>query len=74
MREMYPLTIILDRYGGTYSGGKYTAWNKYFHEIDERVDGDDVSCCEFFYKNKNYGKGETIEEAIADLENKIKFL
>lgn len=23
----YPLTIIADRYNGTYSGGRFTAWN-----------------------------------------------
>lgn len=68
---IYPLTIILDRYNGIYSGGKFTAWNKDFDQIDERVNGDDVSCNDFFSDNDEYGRGDTIEEAISDLSRKL---
>ena len=33
MNEIYPLTIINDRYAGTYSGGIFTAWNMDYYEI-----------------------------------------
>lgn len=30
---VYPLTILRDRYGGTYSGGAYLAWNRHYDDI-----------------------------------------
>lgn len=42
--DTYPLTIKSDRYGGVYSGGKYTAWPYDEADIPDEVDMDDVSC------------------------------
>lgn len=29
LNKIYPLTIVRDRYSGTYSGGSWLAYNKY---------------------------------------------
>ena len=75
-KDIYPLTIIKDRYCGTYSGGIYTAWNKDFDEISEAVSADDVSCAKYFDTCREvgivYGRGDTIEEAVDDLIKKMK--
>lgn len=41
--DIYPLTIICDRYSGTYSGGEYLAFNLDFDEIPQEVLGDDTT-------------------------------
>ena len=71
---MYPVTIIKDRYRGTYSGGNWTAWNRDFYEVPEEVGGDDVECCNFWYECKEIvGKGDTPAEAYADLIRRTKW-
>ena len=76
MPDIYPLTIVCDRYIGTYSGGVYTAWNHYVDEIPLEIEGDDVECYSFWWGDepKKYmvGKGETIVEAVADLAHKMR--
>lgn len=71
VEDIYPLTVIMDRYCGTYSGGLYTAWNMDYSEISEAVTGDDVSCSLFFELCRDrgiiYGKGRTMELAVIDL-------
>ena len=71
--EIYPLTIISDRYSGAYSGGNYTAWGIPSDEIPLAVDGDDVDCHAFWLENKiPVGKGRTVSEALVDLYTKLK--
>lgn len=71
--EIYPLTIIADRYNGAYSGGSYTAWNLYPHDVPGCVYGDDCECHRFWLKNEIVcGKGNTVSEALADLYIKLK--
>jgi len=72
MNDVYPLTIIKDRYSGTYSGGEYTAWNLDFDEIPKEINYDDVTCQHFWINNKIFvGKGKNPKEAT---ENLIKLL
>ena len=67
MSDIYPLVIIKDRYNGTYSGGKWTAWNLSY--VPSKIDSDDIECADFFSKNTIvYGRGETPQEAIDDLK------
>lgn len=69
-KEIYPLTIICDRYSGTYSGGEYLAFNLDFSEIPTEILCDDVTCMEFWdYNSDKYiiGKGSCIDEAIDNL-------
>lgn len=73
IESIYPLTITSDRYTGTYSGGKFTAWNLEPSEIPEEAFGDDVCCWEFWKYNKiPCGVGNTIEEAIGNLYIELK--
>lgn len=39
--EIYPLTIVADRYGGCYSGAAFIAWNKDTVEVPEDSQGSD---------------------------------
>lgn len=75
--EIYPLTIVKDRYSGAYSGGEHTAWNLDFYEIPIDIALDDVCCMEFWENEENkqkyiVGKGRTVSEALADLYVKLK--
>lgn len=71
--DIYPLTIIEDRYCGVYSGAKYLAFNKEFYELDKRICGNDCECRDYWYScNIVVGKGNTIQEAKADLLNQIE--
>lgn len=66
--EIYPLTIVSDRYTGAYSGGQYTAWNLSANELPDGIDGDDVDCMSFWRNNTiPVGKGRTVSEALANL-------
>lgn len=72
IEEIYPLTVVCDRYGGTYSGGRYTAWNCDPWDVPEEIDEGDVSCSIFWddYK-KPVGKGVTPLQAMEDLRIKL---
>lgn len=81
-KNLYPLTIVMDRYTGVYSGGIFTAWNLDPDEVPEDICADDNSASEFFddirygygYGTRDYiyGIGETPDEAAMDLYTKIK--
>lgn len=71
--EIYPLTIIHDRYGGTYSDGEFTAWPYEHWDIDENVDADDVSCMTYWHNTEDIaGRGNTIIDAVVDLGKRMK--
>ena len=69
----YPLTVVADRYTGSYSDGKFTAWNKEFYEIPTAITDGDMECFDFWDKDSptrhlyKVGKGDTPEEAIDSL-------
>lgn len=66
--SIYPLTIVADRYGGVYSRGAFTAWNLDTDEVPTEIASDDVTCMNFWGKNKiTCGKGATVEEAVGNL-------
>ena len=70
--NIYPLTIILDRYSGTYSGGIYLAFNLEYDEIPLNLNGDDLSCMHAWQSiNIPVGRGATIIEAINDLYKQL---
>lgn len=72
MEFIYPLTVVLDRYNGVYSGGIYTAWNRDFDEIPSTVSGSDVPCmCFWMDTTEIVGRGNTMEEAVRDLERRL---
>lgn len=71
--EVYPLTIVMDRYNGSYSGAKYLAFNLYPEDdiFIEFIGGSDPQEMDFWYdgyhKNYKIGKGSTPDEALKDL-------
>lgn len=71
--HIYPLTILCDRYQGSYSGGLYTVWNCSPGRVPSDVYSDDDSCADFWRNSKEdrtnfpFGVGNTIQEAIDDL-------
>ena len=76
MEELYPITIIKDRYSGTYSGAKWLAFNMYPEDLENLdISADDISCHEFWGNDANgyvIGKGSTPDEALADLYSQTK--
>ena len=75
MNEIYPLTIVKDRYSGTYSGGKYLAYNKHPWEIKDGDEfADDVSCMMFWDEEHPIGVGDTPQEATNHLSIKLQTL
>lgn len=69
--DIYPVTILTDRYGGTYSGGRWLAFDLSPEEIPFEVDADDVTCYKFWKSTDILvGLGSTPDEALKDLENK----
>ena len=73
-KSIHPLTIITDRYGGIYSGGRYLAFNMEPWQVPKAVDGSDTECMDFWNGEcKEYviGKGDTIQEAVDDLKSKL---
>ena len=67
---LYPLTIIVDKYSGKYSGADFLAWNLNPHDIPEEIFTDGVA--EFWENNTLVcGKGNSAEAAIIDLHKKL---
>ena len=73
MREIYPLTIVSDRYGGTYSGGAYTAWPMDYTDVPLEPGLDDDTCAGYWaeHADDTIGRGNTPNEALEDLYNRI---
>jgi hypothetical protein len=74
MREIYPLTIVSDRYSGTYSGGIYTAWLCNACDLPDEITDSDESCAAYWAEHAddlNIGHGNTPNEALEDLYNRI---
>ena len=73
--EIYPITIITDRYTGTYSGGEWTAWALDPDNLPECIFEGDVECANGWHKLKEdrkrgkiiFGIGNTPEAAVRDL-------
>lgn len=70
----YPVTIIKDRYSGTYSGGNYVAFPLDPWDVPKESQGGDVECMEFWADpSVTVGKGRTEKEANDDLKSKMGF-
>lgn len=76
-KHIYPLTIIKDRYTGSYSGGKFTAWNLDFDEVPGDIESSDIPCSTFWGENERdekyvVGLGKTPNKSLKDLCFKLK--
>lgn len=84
--EIYPMTIVHDRYGGCYSGAKYTAWNCDPNIIPYAQEGSDGECMDFWSDFKQgtlqapfeelicVGRGNTPDNALLDLALQIALI
>ena len=74
LEELYPTTIIHDRYGGTYSGAEWLAFPLQHDDVPEEVSGEDMECAHF-WRTTVYpiGKGSSPVEALIDLRNLLEF-
>lgn len=72
IEEIYPMTLVCDRYDGTYSGGRYTAWMCDPWDVPTEIDESDVPCA-LFWESYEFpvGKGNTPLQAMEDLLVKI---
>lgn len=75
--EIYPLTIISDRYSGAYSDAQYLAFNLHSSQIPDDVGGGDMQEEDFWHISKTceqytIGKGSTPNEAYVDLLREIE--
>lgn len=72
MKHRYPVTIIADRYHGSYSGAEWLAFPLERDEVPEEVCGDDMEEMTFWDDYKGIvGKGTTPDEALANLTEKV---
>lgn len=72
--DIYPITIICDRYSGSFSGGKFTAWNLDYDCIPSAVNGGDIEHSTFFLDDRDdyvIGIGNTPNKALKDLIKKL---
>lgn len=46
--DIYPLTIVKDRYTGVYSGGEWTAWCCDADEVPPEISSCDLACSDFW--------------------------
>lgn len=76
--DIYPLTIVQDRYTGAYSGGRWLAFNLDPWDIPEDPWMDDVSAGYFWEDLRNgridlhVGIGSTKSEAVQNLQIKLE--
>ena len=71
--NIYPLTIIRDRYSGSYSGGTYVAFNLEAHKVPAEVFGDDCTAMRFWKHSKGVvGRGGSLDSAVKDLLTHLK--
>jgi hypothetical protein len=75
--KIYPVTILSDRYCGTYSKGKFLAFNANEENIPSGIDADDCTCSGFWDEQESnpkfiIGKGDSPNDAYIDLFKKLK--
>ena len=72
-KAYYPITIVQDRYGGTYSKAAFLCFGCDFDEVPTEVNSDDVTCRNFWESCQIIvGKGATPVEALNDYTSKYK--
>ena len=71
--DIYPLAIVRDSHCGSYSGGKYIAFNVEFPDVPKEVFGDDGTAMKFWKHCKIVvGTGGSLDSAVEDLANNLR--
>ena len=67
--DIFPLTIVRDRYNGSYSKAKYTAWNLSCEDVPSYINEGDMEAMDFWNSNEiDVGLGDTIRTAVLHLQ------
>ncbi len=71
-----PVTIIPDRYGGTYSGGPWLAFPLEPSDVPGEASGDDITAVTWWDKAADMpiGRGDTPDHAHADLVRRLEVI
>ena len=70
--DIYPLTVIRDRYNGTYSGASYLAFNLESNFVPSEVHGSDIHCSYFW---DLIDEGNFVEGKVArDYRDVVKYV
>jgi hypothetical protein len=75
-RKLFPVTIVMAQYGGTFEGGQWLAFPLAPEDLaDSDYAADDISCMLFFESCEErklpIGRGSTPDEALADLRARL---
>lgn len=74
--DIFPVTIVMDRYSGTYSGAKWLAIQCNSDDVPDEIGGSDPDEESFWREHDDLklpiGRGKTPNEAYDDLKNKAK--
>jgi len=73
----WPVTIIKDRYEGTYSRGQWTAWPVEPEEVPPAVSDDDCLCSDWWAANRErmhlpVGVGDSPQAAVEALRIEVR--
>lgn len=69
----YPLTVIRDRYDGTYSGAMWLAFPLHYFYIPSAIRAEDLACANFWKGYKEpVGKGAYANDAVVDLIEQMR--
>ncbi len=69
---IYPVTILMDRYSGVYSGAAWTAFNLDPEDVPTGASGCDTVCADFWEDTDLIvGKGLTPDDALKDLKDQL---
>ena len=70
--DIYPLTVIRDRYNGSYSGASYLAFNLDSNSVPSEVRGSDIPCLYFW---NLIDEGNFVESEVArDYRDVVKYV
>ena len=73
LQDVYPITIVYDRYGGSYSGAEWVAYECDPEEVPEEVNGNDTVCSRFWETTTIVvGLGNTPTAAWINLHLKVR--
>jgi len=75
-RGLFPVTIVMSRYQGTYEGDRWLAFPVGAEDLaDSDYDDEDVECMSFFQeceaRKLPIGRGSTPDGALADLKKRL---
>lgn len=72
--ELWPVTIVMARYGGIYEVGRWLAFASHADQLPDDWDAGDVQCAKFWgdpQRQAEIGGGDSPQSAYEDLLTKL---